>query len=214
MTPQQPIIELRQALVSDSASLAELTLLSGENLLTNAFGGNRRDALLAIECLTRTWGTMFSFQMATVASDASDPQGEPLGVVIAHPSSSERQAGQRLAEVIVRQRGLWRWLRMLPVSLALERCSEPIPRNVTYVSILAVVPDKRCAGIGTKLLRSAEQHAAQLGDNKVCLDVEVDNVRGIAFYERNGYRTVTEHAASSFLRSRGIVGLRRVEKFL
>ncbi len=214
MTTPTPTIDLRPALVAESSALADLVLLSGENLLTCAFGGNRRDALLSLEALCRTWGTMFTYERATVAIEHESEAEGPLGLIIAHPSTSERQTGQRLAEVLIDRRGWWQWLKMLPVALALERCSEPIPPDVTYVSILAVMPDRRSTGIGTKLLRHVEANARRTGERAICLDVEIDNARAIAFYERNGFQTVTERPASSWLKRKGIAGLRRVAKVL
>jgi ribosomal protein S18 acetylase RimI-like enzyme len=214
MTTPSPTIDLRPALAADASALADLVLMSGENLLTCAFGGNRRDAVMSLEALCRTWGTMFTYERATVAIDHEREAEGPLGVIISHPSDSERQTGQRLAEVLIGKRGWWQWLRMLPVALALERCSEPIPPDVTYVSILAVVPEHRSEGIGTKLLRHAEARARLSGDQTICLDVEIDNARAIAFYERNGFHTVTERPSSAWLRSKGIAGLRRLAKAL
>lgn len=206
-----PIL-LRKALLADSPVLAELVLYSGENLITHAFGGTRAEALQSVEALCRSRGTMFSFDQATVAVEEGAEEGGPVGVVICHPSSVDRLSSRGLMEVLARERGWWRELLMLPVALALQRCSEPIPAEQTYVSILAVHPDKRSLGIGARLLRFAETRARDYGDRGICLDVEINNPRAIAFYERLGYRSVSRRAASPFLQRKGIAGMGRMEK--
>ncbi|MDR3710063.1 MAG: N-acetyltransferase [Capsulimonadaceae bacterium] len=200
--------------MTDTAVLAEMVIYSGENLITHAFGGNRRDALISVEALCRTSGTMFSYKMATVAIPEAPACPDPIAVVIAHPSTRERLTARALADVLIRERGWWRVLQMAPIALALQRCSEPIPADVTYVSILAVHPDMRSLGIGSKLLRHAETCARNEGDQAICLDVEIDNPRAISFYERNGYQTESERPGSPYLRSHGIAGMRRMFKDL
>ena len=207
-------IILRPALITESRTLAELILYSGENLLTRAFGGSRKEALASLEALARSWGTMFSHEYATVAVRSDQPESPPIGVVIAHPDHGNRQTGQRLVEVIVSERGIMQWLRMLPVAIALERCAVPIPPHVTYISILAVAPDYRQQGIGATLMAHAEARALEYGDRALCLDVEIANERAHAFYERLGFRMVSQNPAGPWLKSKEISGLRRLRKQL
>jgi len=207
-------IELRKALVSDAAALADMVICSGENLITHAFGGSRREALLSVEALCRHQGTMFSFNQATLAVRGEADKSSPIGAVISHTSSSERLSSQALSELLAHERGWLRQFRMLPIAIALAHCSEPIPFERTYVSILVVRPEMRSQGIGAQLLRSAEADALVSCDRSICLDVEIDNPRAIAFYERMGYRTVSERIASRYLQRKGIAGMRRMEKML
>jgi len=207
-------VHLRPALVEESAKLAQLILYSGENLLTRAFGGSQAEALASLEALARAHGTMFSHDSATVAVSDDEPDADPVGIVVAHPDHGNRQTGQRLVEVIVEQRGIMQWLRMLPVAIALERCAVPIPFKVTYVSILAVAPDYRDHGIGVQLMAHAESQAKAAGDRAICLDVEIANERAIAFYDRLGYKMISQNPAGPWLRKKGISGLRRLRKEL
>lgn len=205
-------IKLRPALVTESARLADLILLSGENLLTRAFGGQRKETLISLEALARSHGTMFSYEYATLACAGDGDEGKPVGAVITHPDRGNRQTGQRLVEVIVHERGILQWLRMLPAAIALERCAMPIPLGMTYVSILAVEPEYRSQGIGAQLMAHAESLAMECGDKAICLDVEIGNDRALAFYERLGYLVASEHPAGPWLRSKNIAGLRRLRK--
>jgi len=214
MSESAPSIILRQALVSEAPRLAELILYSGENLLTRAFGGSRREALASLEALSKAWGTMFSYEYTTVALSEGHEDDPPVGIVVAHPDHGNRQTGQRLVEVIVSERGFMQWLRMLPIAIALERCAVPIPSRVTYVSILAVAPEYRGSGIGKVLMAHAQQQALDCGDRAICLDVEISNERAISFYEVLGYRMVSQNPSGPWLRAKGISGLRRMRKEL
>lgn len=50
-----------------------------------------------------------------------------------------------------------------------------------------VLPDWRGKGIGTAMLRFAENHAAGLGAARIELDVRRDNERAVALYARQGF---------------------------
>jgi len=54
---------------------------------------------------------------------------------------------------------------------------------------LAVSPDCQRCGIGTKLVRHAEQVLAQRGCPKLNLQVRADNAAVVAFYESLGYQS-------------------------
>jgi len=68
-----------------------------------------------------------------------------------------------------------------------------------YVSNLAVYPDHRNLGLGTRLLVQTENEAKKFGAGRVVLEVEADNQDAIQLYEKNGYavaRELEEIAAS------------------
>ena len=54
---------------------------------------------------------------------------------------------------------------------------------------IAVSPDCQRGGIGTKLVRHAEQVLAQRGCPKLNLQVRADNAAVVAFYESLGYQS-------------------------
>jgi diamine N-acetyltransferase len=61
-----------------------------------------------------------------------------------------------------------------------------------YVSSLYVLPDYQGMGIGTKLLRSAEECAHRYGVVEVWLGVMVHNVEALAWYKKIGFQFVEE----------------------
>jgi ribosomal protein S18 acetylase RimI-like enzyme len=63
-----------------------------------------------------------------------------------------------------------------------------------WINYLAVVPDRRRAGLGRALMAVAEQLLRAAGCPKINLQVRPDNPAAIAFYERIGF--VVEGAVS------------------
>ena len=59
--------------------------------------------------------------------------------------------------------------------------------NGQVISALAVHPDKQGLGIGTALLKWVKDFAIRNGDTVVTLDVELENERALAVYEKAGF---------------------------
>lgn len=64
--------------------------------------------------------------------------------------------------------------------------------GIAYLSNLAVAPCSRRGGIGTLLVREAEQAAAQWGCRSVALHVDPGNTAAVEMYRRAGYRKVAD----------------------
>lgn len=60
-------------------------------------------------------------------------------------------------------------------------------RALLNVHDLAVVPEWRGKGVGQSLLRTAESRALERGCCKLTLEVQDDNERALALYERFGF---------------------------
>jgi len=59
-----------------------------------------------------------------------------------------------------------------------------------HVITIDVSPQARRLGVGSLLLRAAEQRLASIGSRMVNLETAVDNVSALAFYKRHGYSVV------------------------
>lgn len=70
-----------------------------------------------------------------------------------------------------------------------------------WVYSLAVRPDQRRNGIGSRLLRHAEARLAELGCIKVNLQIVEGNESAVVFYERQGYETEARVSMGKRLRS-------------
>ena len=61
-----------------------------------------------------------------------------------------------------------------------------------WIYHLAIDPKFQKQGIGTKLLKSAEQALVKVGGHKLRLFVEFTNLKVIPFYEKNGYAVIND----------------------
>jgi ribosomal-protein-alanine N-acetyltransferase len=59
-----------------------------------------------------------------------------------------------------------------------------------HVITIDVLKSSRRAGVGSLLLRSAEERLAAAGSKVVGLETAVDNLAALAFYKRHGYSVV------------------------
>lgn len=114
-------------------------------------------------------------------------QGEALlGMALGWGSDDRRAKGLRTA------------FRLFPYALPRFMHCVPklfyagLPPSSYYLSNLAVFPPYQGKGFGKMLLQAVEEEALRLGDASVVLDVEKENSRALAFYRKNGYRTVRE----------------------
>lgn len=62
-----------------------------------------------------------------------------------------------------------------------------LAENEYYLSSIAVYPEFRGLGVGTKLLSVIGRESEKTCNNKIILDVETNNKKAIKLYERLGY---------------------------
>lgn len=65
-------------------------------------------------------------------------------------------------------------------------------RNYLYLDDLSVTEKYRSQGIGTALIRQAEEYAKELKLREICLHVEKTNVSARRLYQRLGYGIANE----------------------
>jgi len=64
------------------------------------------------------------------------------------------------------------------------------PGNTGHIVTIDVVTSARRSGVGSLLLRAAEDRLRSAGSRAVTLETAVDNVSALAFYKRHGYSVV------------------------
>jgi ribosomal-protein-alanine N-acetyltransferase len=64
------------------------------------------------------------------------------------------------------------------------------PGNTGHIVTIDVVASARRSGVGSLLLRSAEDRLRRAGSRAVALETAVDNISALAFYKRHGYNVV------------------------
>jgi ribosomal-protein-alanine N-acetyltransferase len=64
------------------------------------------------------------------------------------------------------------------------------PGNTGHIVTIDVIASARRSGVGSLLLRAAEDRLRSAGSRAVALETAVDNVSALAFYKRHGYNVV------------------------
>jgi ribosomal-protein-alanine N-acetyltransferase len=59
-----------------------------------------------------------------------------------------------------------------------------------HIITIDVLPDARRAGVGSLLLRAAEDRLRAAGSKAVGLETAVDNISALSFYKRHGYNVI------------------------
>jgi ribosomal protein S18 acetylase RimI-like enzyme len=132
-------------------------------------------------------GNRFSFQCCTIA----ESDGIAAGLLLAFPGSKldSLQLGciRRLFSIY----GLFGGLKMIWINNSLAGKKEA-EDDEYLVAHLGVDEHFRRQGIAQSLLEKAEQDARDLRISKLVLDVEMNNDKAIALYQKSGFEKVDE----------------------
>lgn len=90
---------------------------------------------------------------------------------------------------ILSSRGFENYIAM--VEAMAPHAEQVVPRNAWYLSILGIAPTLQGQGIGARLVAPT---LAQADARRVPCFLETFNARTIRFYERAGFRVVSQHA--------------------
>ncbi len=135
--------------------------------------------------------------------------GEAVGLIELHrPGDSDRLPLWPMLRIVARALpivgpgGLWRYVSY---QRARGRMSMPHPPQALYVWELDVHPDWRNRGIGSVMLRHAEEVARREGFPRIALSTTTTNPAQ-HLYHRHGYRIVETRLDPAYERLTGIPG--------
>ncbi|WPZ34746.1 GNAT family N-acetyltransferase [Thalassobaculum sp. OXR-137] len=162
-------LTLRPATSDDARALVEIVEMASEGLVTHIWRGmaepgeSPRDVGLR---RARRGDGAFSHVNATLATLAGTVQGGLIGYPIgaAQPIGSD----------------------MPPLFVPLQELENRVPGS-WYVNVLAVMPDRRGQGIGSRLLVEAERQARDCGCTRMSIIVSSANAGARRVYERFGF---------------------------
>lgn len=177
---------VRPATPDDAPAGAGLIHLPMGQVADYLFGFD--DPALARSVLMRLFAqrdNRFSYQFADVAETA----GEVTGLMLGYPEHVLQHVKLSMFRQLSAIYGWRRMLRFLRRSLPLAKLIEARPHEF-YIFTLAVRPEYRGHGIGSRLLRRAETRARLAGMTACSLGVEVDNAAARHLYEGFGYQIV------------------------
>jgi len=184
-------ILIRKGTPHDSDDFASLIVISSPTLFPAVFGAKAGNILKALFCHRHN---LFSFQHCHFIEVGGRIAGMTLSYDWQAANRERLKTGLLLLKYMKTQ-----LLTRLSTLLEAHTVLSKIGDGEYYVSNLAVYPDHRNLGLGTRLLVQTENEAKKFGAGRVVLEVEADNQDAIQLYEKNGYavaRELEEIAAS------------------
>ncbi len=183
-----PIVE---ASPGDAEDFAALILLSSPSLFPTIYG-DRVETI--VQRLFRKRRNLFSFEHTYFA----ELGGKKVGMLLGYDWQTKKRENLKTGLLLFREMKTY-FLGKLPGMLKAMNAIGMVGDREHYISNLAIYPDHQSMGIGTVLIRKAEEEAGQKGARRMALDVETENSSAIRLYERLGFSAVAE----SSLRLRG-----------
>jgi ribosomal protein S18 acetylase RimI-like enzyme len=201
------LLTYRPALPDDADVIAPLIYridpLSFDHLFNDLLQGLSPIDVIAI-CF-RAPGGMFSWRSTEVALQ----DGWLAGFLIAYDAHSPQSSFMHLGRAIGHY-GVRVLMRLAWRGLALSRIAKQCLPHSWYVAFVGVNPDVQSRGIGSSLLLRSMEAARSAGCTQVELDVDMNNPRAQALYERLGFSIRSETSGSDVPRLAGFAGSRRM----
>lgn len=162
-------IRCRPARKEESRIIAELFSISSDGVADytwSTLAGPGENVLDVGERRYSREDTQFSYQNCTIAEIA----GEIVGMIAAFPMENEDSSNSEKD--------------VDPILAPYTKLEQP---NSYYIAGMAVFPEYRGKGIGSKFLEIAERQAKGLGLNQISLIVFEENRGAKKLYDRHGY---------------------------
>ena len=172
---------IRKGEPQDARDFSQLVLLSAPTFFPYLFGSDVRNVMKNLFQHTRNY---FSFEHSYFI----EVNGDIAGMALVYSYKQKKREKLRSSLLISKylKRSIFTQLTYL---LKSEDIVTQIIERECYLSNIAVYPEFRGLGFGTKLLGLIEEEARKTGNRRVVLDAETDNKRAIKLYERLGYNT-------------------------
>ncbi|HPO83093.1 MAG TPA: GNAT family N-acetyltransferase [bacterium] len=170
---------IRKGKIEDARDFSHLILLSAPVFFPSLFGDN---VLEVMENLFRYPGNIFSFEHSYFVEMEKKIAGMVLGYTWKERDQEELNTGFLLFKYLG-----WDILTRIPYLLRVQSILGNLVAGDYYISNIAVYPEFRCSGLGTRLLEKVEEEAGERGCKMMVLDVEADNRGAISLYEKLGY---------------------------
>jgi len=124
---------------------------------------------------------LFSFSHCLIAQNE-----DVLGLVVGYDWQAKQSEQLSTGYLMIKHLGL-QFFKALPALLKLDAQVSRISREDYYIAFLAVYQQVQTRGVGTALMKRAEEDAVSCGAKFICLDVETET-KCSSFYQKRGYR--------------------------
>ncbi|MGB9894674.1 MAG: GNAT family N-acetyltransferase [Thermoproteota archaeon] len=172
-------IVVRRASKEDAEDSANLILISAPSLFLTMFGDGAKQTIKYLFVQNKN---LFSFEHAYVA----EVEDKVAGIILGYNYDARIKESIRTGRLLLNHSGL-KFITKFHSYVNLYSIGN-ISRDEYYISNLAVYPEYRGLGIGTRLIYEAENEAKRCELKRTALDVETDNEKAINFYRKLKYR--------------------------
>ncbi len=170
---------VRKGRVEDAEYFPDLVLFSAPKFFPSLFGPDVRRVM---KNLFKHHGNYFSYEHTYFA----ELDGKVAGMCLAYNYGCKNREKMRTIFLLIRYLGWSLFMRMYHL-LKSQDIVGMVEEKEYYISNIAVYPEFRSAGLGSRLLLEVEREARSTGDNRITLDAETYNKRAIDLYSRHDY---------------------------
>ncbi|MFC7681290.1 GNAT family N-acetyltransferase [Paenibacillus sp. GCM10028914] len=166
-------MKIRQAVKEDAREAARLLYDALHDIAHQLTGQeSEEDAITVLEQYFQQEEGRLSYRQALT----SEVEGNLAGLIVTYGGDEAKELDRPIIERL-------RNLKNDP-SITLDKEAD---EDEFYIDTLSVSPSYNGQGIGSALIRAAEQRAKERGYDKIALAVVTDNKRAYSLYLRTGY---------------------------
>ena len=173
-------ISIRKGRPEDAHHFSELVILTSPAVFPIVFGSSVKKMMKNLFPHKRHY---YSFDRSFFA----EVNGEVVGMAQLHKLTTRKGQTVRMSLLLLKYLK-WRLPTKAVNLLKFDRLIKFVAHNDCYLSNVAIYPEFRSFGIGTKLLAAIEEEVKNIGKKRIVLHAETHNARAISLYERLGYK--------------------------
>lgn len=173
-------IIIRKGKPEDAHHFSELVILSAPKVFSLLFGSKVKKLMKSI----------FPYRRHYYSYDKSffiEVDGKTAGMAQLHRFRPRKREKIRLTFLLLKYLN-WRLPRSLFSLLRSEKVISNFSDRDCYLSNVAVYPEYRSLGLGSRLLNTLEEEIKAVGKNRMVLHTDVKNHGAIRLYEKLGYK--------------------------
>jgi GNAT superfamily N-acetyltransferase len=173
-------VVIRKGKPEDADHFSRLVLLTSPTLLPALFGSNVKNLM---QKLFRHKRNYYSFERSFFI----EVDGNPVGMAFLHKLVRRRRDKFHIIFLLLKNLKL-RFFTRAAHLLKSDYIIRKAAGDDCYLSNIAVYPEFRSLGLGTKLIQAVENEVRDIGKRRIVLNAETHNKKAISLYERLGYR--------------------------
>ena len=173
-------ILIRKGKPEDAHHFSELVILTSPAIFPIVFGSTVKKIMKKLFPHKRHY---YSFDRSFFA----EINGNVVGMAQLHKLPTRKGQTARMSLLLLKYLK-WRLPTKAVNLLKFDHLIKFVARDDCYLSNVAIYPEFRSFGVGTKLLSAIEDEVKSIGKKRIVLHAEIHNTRAISLYERLGYK--------------------------